>query len=101
MTRISVGDCHLSDLNKAEVLTEAKYENVINRRKGTAEHPRQSERVCAGVVFDFDMRIKILEEDNEEELISMVRQGMVLLENDYLGGSGSRGYGRVKFHVSE
>ena len=41
------------------------------------------------------------EEDNEEELLSMVKDGLNLVENDYLGGSGSRGYGRVKFHISE
>ena len=27
----------------------------------------------------------------------MVESGLKLIENDYLGGSGSRGYGRVKF----
>ena len=101
ITRINVGDCHLSDESKGMVLSEAKYENVINRQKGTAEHPRQTERVPAGVKFKFDIRIKVLEDDNKEKLISMVREGFKLIESDYLGGSGSRGYGRVKFHLSE
>ena len=102
MTRISVGDCRLSQESKDMVLSEAKYENVINRQKGTAEHPRQTERVPAGVKFDFDIRIKILDEnDSEEALVSMVKKGFELIESDYLGGSGSRGYGRVKFHLSE
>lgn len=100
ITRISVGDCPLVEVDDQKV-SEAKYENVINRQKGTAEHPRQIERVPAGVKFDFDIRIKILEEDSEEELISMVKDGLDLVANDYLGGSGSRGYGRVKFHISE
>ena len=82
-------------------LSEAKYENVIDRQKGTASNPRQTERVPAGVKFDFDIRIKVLDEDNEEELISMVKRGLELIENDYLGGSGSRGYGRVKFTIKE
>ena len=101
ITRISVGDCPLSEESSNMVLSEAKYENVINRQKGTAEHPRQTERVPAGVKFDFDIRIKILEEDNEEEFRTMVKKGFELIEMDYLGGNGSRGYGRVKFHLSE
>jgi len=101
ITRISVGDCPLSKKSENMVLSEAKYENVINRQKGTAEHPRQTERVPAGVAFDFDIRIKILDEDNEDEFKAMVKKGFELIEMDYLGGNGSRGYGRVKFNLSE
>ena len=83
-------------------LSEAKYENVINRESATAEHPRQIERVPAGVKFDLVIRLKVFDEkepynDNEDELKQMVESGLKLIENDYLGGSGSRGYGRVKF----
>lgn len=98
ITRISVGDCSLNKDSKNLVLSEAKYENSINRQTGTAANPRQTERVPAGVRFDFDIRIKVLDdEDSEEELVSMVKQGFELIERDYLGGSGSRGYGRVRF----
>lgn len=98
ITRISVGDCLLVEVDGQKV-SEAKYENVIDRRTGTASNPRQTERVPAGVKFNFDIRIKILEEDNENELIDMVKKSLYLVENDYLGGSGSRGYGRVKFNI--
>jgi len=101
ITRINVGDCRLHDTSKDMILSEAKYENVINRQKGTAEHPRQTERVPAGVKFDFDIRVKVLEGDDEAELIGMVKKGFELIESDYLGGSGSRGYGRVRFQLSE
>jgi len=100
ITRISVGDCILIEVDGQHV-SEAKYENVIDRKSGTASNPRQTERVPAGVKFDFDIRVKILDEDNEESLIKMVKNGLNLVANDYLGGSGSRGYGRVKFHISE
>lgn len=96
ITRINVGDCKLIEKER-QITSEAKYENVINRQKGTAEHPRQTERVPAGVKFDFDIRVKILEDDNEEELKTMVEKGFELIESDYLGGNGSRGYGRVQF----
>ena len=95
ITRINVGDCPLVETNL--ITSEAKYENVIDRQKGTASNPRQTERVPAGIKFNYDIRIKILEDDNEQELIDMVKKGFELIENDYLGGSGSRGYGRVKF----
>ncbi len=107
ITRISVGDCQITnEIKKKEKagemkLSEAKYENVINRQSGTAEHPRQIERVPAGVKFDFDIRVKILpeedKEDDKKEFKDMIERGLELIENDYLGGSGSRGYGRVRF----
>lgn len=102
ITRINVGDCLLSQevFDKELKYSEAKYENVIDRQKGTAS-PRQTERVPAGVKFDFDIRVKILEDDDENELIQMVKDGLNLVENDYLGGSGSRGYGRVVFHIED
>ncbi len=102
ITRISVGDSPLSSESKDNemVLSEAKYENVIDRQKGTAQHPRQTERVPAGVRFDFDIRVKVLEDDEEVGLLEMVALGIELVEQDYLGGSGSRGYGRVKFHTN-
>ena len=102
ITRISVGDCALSSESEGLKLNEGKYENVINRESGTAEHPRQIERVPAGVKFDLVIRLKVFDEkepynDNENELKEMVESGLKLIQNDYLGGSGSRGYGRVKF----
>ncbi len=95
ITRISVGDCTL--VKNGLKISEAKYENVIDRQKGTAEHPRQIERVPAGVSFSYDIRLKVLNENEEESLKAMIKRGMELVENDYLGGSGSRGYGRVSF----
>ena len=101
ITRINVGDCHLSIETQDMILSEAKYENVINRQKGTAEHPRQTERVPAGVKFDYDIRVKILDGDDEKAFIDMINKGFELIESDYLGGNGSRGYGRVKFIPSD
>jgi len=101
ITRISVGDCQLAEESKGKVLSEAKYENVIDRQNGTAKHPRQTERVPAGIKFNFDIRVKVLDEDNEKELLDMLKKGLELIEMDYLGGNGSRGYGRVKFNLSK
>ena len=103
ITRVSFSDCFISQDSQNLKLSEAKYENVIDRQKGTASNPRQIERVPAGVKFDFSLKLKIFDEqnhpfdDDESELKDMIDKGIKLLENDYLGGSGSRGYGRVKF----
>ena len=103
ITRVSFSDCFINQDSQNLKLSEAKYENVIDRQKGTASNPRQIERVPAGVKFDFSLKLKIFDEqnhpfdDDENELKDMIDKGIKLLENDYLGGSGSRGYGRVKF----
>ena len=78
--------------------TEVKSENSINRIQGTAINPRFTERVPAGARFSFCITIKIL--DKNENLENLLLEGMKLLEMDSLGGSGSRGYGHVKFEFN-
>lgn len=77
--------------------TEGKWENVIDRVKGTAEHPRQMERIPAGVTFDVEFVINVWDDDNADKLLALLQKGINALENDYIGGSGSRGYGQIKF----
>ena len=77
--------------------TENKFENVIDRVRGVAEHPRQSERVPAGAQFNLEMVVNVWDDDNENDLMALLQKAMNMLENDYLGGSGSRGYGQIKF----
>ncbi|MCF8169193.1 MAG: type III-A CRISPR-associated RAMP protein Csm3, partial [Rhodoferax sp.] len=101
-TRISFWDCRLNKEWEARVrednfsLTEIKSENRINRISGVAEHPRQTERVPAGAQFDFRLSVKKLAGDSDA-LLTTVLQGLKLLELDSVGGSGSRGYGKVRF----
>lgn len=79
------------------LLTEIKTENRIDRIKGVAEHPRQTERVPAGSRFDFRLSIKVLDIDGGgAALRQTLLAGLRLLELDSLGGSGSRGYGKIK-----
>lgn len=78
--------------------TENKYENTIDRVKGTALNPRQTERIPAGVSFDVEFVINVWDNDGDgKELVNLLKKGINALENDYLGGSGSRGYGQIKF----
>ena len=105
-SKIIVRDAMLSDDSKKMLLdcdnldmpyTENKFENVIDRVKGIAQHPRQTERVPAGAVFNAEFVINVWDDDDEKELMDLFKKGIRLLENDYLGGSGSRGYGQIKF----
>ena len=105
-SKLIVRDAILSKESKETLLacdnldmpyTENKWENVIDRTKGVAEHPRQSERVPAGAVFNAEFILNIWDDDKESELTELFEKGIRLLENDYLGGSGSRGYGQIKF----
>ena len=81
-------------------LTEVKFENGINRATAVA-NPRQIERAIRGSLFDMSLIYEVVPnlEDTDEiyDDIKLLAEGMKLLEYDYLGGSGSRGYGKVKF----
>jgi CRISPR-associated protein Csm3 len=81
--------------------TETKTEVVIDRITSAAM-PRQIERVPAGAEFKFNMVLNIFDTDkNEKELLELTKRAMSLLEDDYLGGNGSRGYGQIKFQNVE
>ncbi len=100
-TRLIVRDAMLcSDdeqrFNDGNLPMEVKYENIINRVKGVAEHPRPLERVPAGVRFDMYLAVRVFENDSEE-LLNYVYKGLKLVELDALGGCGSRGSGQVRF----
>lgn len=104
ITRLAFWDCNLSKDWLAKIdknnwlYTEAKSENIIDRIRGTAEHPRQTERVPADAVFDFKLGIKVLGTGEQaEDFTETVLAGLKLLELDSIGGSGSRGYGKIKF----
>ncbi|HLW33098.1 MAG TPA: type III-A CRISPR-associated RAMP protein Csm3 [Aequorivita sp.] len=86
--------------SKGKSYLEIKAENTIDRKSGAAIHPRFIERVPAGAKFDFEIAIQVFDQDNIDELLQTVKDGLNLVENTYLGGSGSRGYGKVKFDFS-
>ena len=80
------------------IFTEIKYENRINRITGTVEDKglRNQERVPAGVEFEGEITLDLYSKE-DTELLKKLLTGLRLLENSYLGGSGSRGYGKVEF----
>ena len=73
---------------------EIKWENGINRVTAGAM-PRQIERVPAGTEFAFTLVYNIENDAEIMEDMKLLSDGIRLLQMDYLGGHGSRGYGRV------
>lgn len=76
--------------------TEVKFENTINRLTAVA-NPRQIERSIRGSQFPLHMIYDVENENELEEDFKIICDGLKLLEYDYLGGHGSRGYGKVQF----
>ncbi|VTU08781.1 CRISPR type III-A/MTUBE-associated RAMP protein Csm3 [Actinobacillus porcinus] len=104
VSRLAFWDCALNPewenaiREDNQLLTEAKSENTIDRITSMTVNGgvRQMERVPAGAEFDFKLTLRQFEGDSEE-LLELILKGLRLLELDSLGGSGSRGYGKVEF----
>jgi CRISPR-associated protein Csm3 len=104
--RLIVRDCHLlptsvERLKKVDTglnMTEWKFENGIDRITAAA-NPRQVERVPAGAQFQFEIVYTV---ENPEQALEDLRNlaiAIAILEDDALGGHGSRGYGKVRFET--
>ena len=75
--------------------TESKTEVNIDRVTSKA-NPRTFERVPAGAEFKLSMVLNIFEGEDEKELEGILFKAIEMLQDDYLGGQGSRGYGQVE-----
>jgi CRISPR-associated protein Csm3 len=81
--------------NLDDELTEVKSENSIDRITSQA-NPRTLERVPAGARFRVRFVMDVLCEE-DAALFPRLIEGLRLLEDDALGGGGSRGSGRIRF----
>ena len=81
--------------NLDDELTEVKSENAIDRITSQA-NPRTLERVPAGARFQVRFVLDILCPE-DRPLAGRLLEGLRLLEDDSLGGGGSRGSGRIRF----
>lgn len=77
--------------------TEVKFENSINRCTAVA-NPRQIERSVRGTKFGVDFVYEVEKESEVLEDFEVLADGFRLLQYDYIGGNGSRGYGKIKFN---
>ena len=96
--RLQFADCYLKNAEdlKRFGFTEVKFENTIKRTTSTAT-PRQIERVIRGAIFAFNLVYDIDDTDQIQEDFENLALALKTLQLDYLGGHGSRGYGKVRF----
>lgn len=113
-SRLIVRDAHATEetkkwwqgLDSELPFTEYKAENGINRITAAA-NPRFIERVPADSAFEFELIYTVFKMTNEkhEELanedLDNLRMALLMLEHNFLGKSGTRGYGKVKFEFAE
>jgi len=107
--RLIVYDCPLNTESAEKLLemkglerpfTEVKREAAIDRVTAVAAS-REIERVVEGAVFDMNLVVNIYDDDDDGKILKALASTLLMLNDDYLGGHGSRGYGRVKVAVAE
>ena len=96
MSRLQFSDCFLVNKKTLPQIFDNKFENTIDRLTSVA-NPSQIERVVRGSEFLFELIYNVEDADEAQEDFENIRKAIDLLENDYLGGGGSRGNGRVLF----
>ncbi|ACB09361.1 MAG TPA: type III-A CRISPR-associated RAMP protein Csm3 [Thermotoga sp.] len=107
-SRLLVRDAFLTEDSKTKLLsmetdlpyTEWKTENALDRVTCKAD-PRSFERIPAGAEFEFEIIYTAENEKHIKEDLENIATALELLEDDYLGGNGSRGYGKVKFSIEK
>lgn len=106
-TRIIVRDAYLSPKSQGDwenarkegvEFIETKTETMVNRRTGIAASGslRTQERVPAGTEFVLNINLRIFDDDNSDNMKKLVEEALSYLQQDTLGGSGTRGYGWVE-----
>jgi CRISPR-associated protein Csm3 len=103
-TRLAVKDMFLSPDSKTRLeaaetdlpFTEVKFEAAIDRVTAKA-NPRPVERVPRDTLFTGMEMVVTIYESSDFSLVFDLLETMRLLEDDFLGGSGSRGSGRICF----
>lgn len=107
-SRLIVRDCELEKTSADKLAsskdtdmpyTEVKTEVVIDRITSAAT-PRQLERVPAGAMFNMRMILNVYNGDDEKAMLDKIFEGLALVQNDYLGGKGTRGSGEVEIKIS-
>ncbi len=112
-SRLIFRDLYLTDKSKRELeeadldypYAEIKNETAIDRITGTAKGGalRNIERIPAGAIFEGEIIVNVKESSKvkEGDIKEYLELGFFLLNNDYLGGSGSRGYGHIELKVTD
>ncbi len=98
LSKQSYEQLHKLSIEEGLQYAEVKTENIIDRRTGIARQGglRTQERIPKGASFDLNMSLRIFDGDDEKGMCAYISEALNLLQKDYLGGSGTRGYGWVE-----
>lgn len=82
-------------------IIETKTSTMIDRSTNTAAggHLHNMERVAAGAVFDCSFSLKVMDKDNEVELINFFKKCLSIVEATGIGGKVTSGSGQVEFDI--
>ena len=95
----SLTDASVVKLRDTELLySEVKAENSIDRITAAA-NPRFFERVPKSAEFELSMTLNVFKGESEDKYLELIYECLRLIEDDYLGGGGSRGNGQVTFKL--
>lgn len=83
-----------TDMPYTEVKTEVNIDRITSKA-----NPRQIERVPAGALFNMELVLNVYDGDDHKNLIGSVQKSLNLVQDDYLGGGGTRGYGQVEINI--
>ena len=112
-TRLIFRDAMLDKASEQELeealpgsFVEVKTEIQMDRLAGKAQRGalRQQERIPAGAKFNFSISMRIFAEDSAEarkRFMKKLAGAFEMLENEYIGGNGTRGYGQVKIFSAD
>jgi len=101
-TRLIFRDCYLTE-ESAELLEKIELEEKpgvrIDRTSGTAARGAlfPMKRVPEGCEFLQEVSVRIFDKDDKEAIKKWLAMGLFFMEQDALGGSGTRGSGYIEF----
>ncbi|MCL6623640.1 MAG: type III-A CRISPR-associated RAMP protein Csm3 [Fimbriimonadales bacterium] len=86
-------------LDEGVLYSEIKAEVTMDRKTGRVAQmgPRTMDRIMRGTSLLFECSARVYEGDNVDEMKQAFIHAARLLVNDCIGGSGSRGYGKIGF----
>ena len=107
-SRLKVRDLKLTEKSREELenidtgilFTELKFENSIDRVTSAA-NPRNLERIPRGATFSFSIVYDVEDTETVRDDLDNLQLALDLLQDDALGGHGSRGYGHVKIELKD
>lgn len=102
-SRLIFRDCYLTEQSEnifEKIALEEKPGVRIDRNTGKAAERAlfPMERIPEGVEFHFEISARVFDSDNKESLRRWIATGLYLMEQDAIGGSGTRGSGQIEFN---